>query len=54
VEVKKCFYLIKSNVPRKGFNDFLAYQKGFELAMEIFESSKSFPKKRNGFFYKKK
>jgi len=27
-----------------GFKKLLAYQKGFELAMEIFEISKSFPK----------
>jgi len=27
-----------------GFKKLLAYQKGFELAMEIFELSKSFPK----------
>lgn len=27
-----------------GFRKLLAYQKGFELAMEIFESSKFFPK----------
>ncbi len=27
-----------------GFKNLLAYQKGFELAMEIFEISKSFPK----------
>ena len=26
------------------FRDLLAYQKGFELAMEIFEISKAFPK----------
>jgi len=28
----------------KGFNELLAYQKGFALAMEIFEMSKLFPK----------
>jgi len=27
-----------------GFRDLLAYQKGYRLAMEIFEISKSFPK----------
>jgi hypothetical protein len=27
-----------------GYRKLLAYQKGFELAMEIFEVSKSFPK----------
>lgn len=26
------------------FQDLLAYQKGFELAMEIFEVTRSFPK----------
>jgi len=29
---------------QKGFRELLAYKKGFELAMEIFEISKSFPK----------
>lgn len=28
----------------KGFKDLKAYQKGFDLAMEIFEITKSFPK----------
>ena len=28
----------------KGFSELLAYQKGFSLAMEIFETTKSFPK----------
>jgi hypothetical protein len=27
-----------------GFKDLLAYKKAFDLAMEIFEISKSFPK----------
>jgi four helix bundle protein len=27
-----------------GFRSLLAYKKGFELAMDIFESTKSFPK----------
>ena len=29
---------------QRGFRDLLAYQKGFELSMEIFELTKSFPK----------
>jgi len=29
---------------QKGFRDLLAYKKGFELSMEIFELTKSFPK----------
>ena len=28
----------------RGFRDLLAYQKGFELAMDVFEVSKKFPK----------
>jgi four helix bundle protein len=29
---------------KSGFRELLAYQKGFQLAMEIFEISKTFPK----------
>lgn len=33
----------KLNTIKKGFRELLAYQKGFDLAMEIFEVSKMFP-----------
>ncbi len=30
----------------KGFKDLIVYQKAFALAMDIFEITKKFPKKR--------